>query len=473
MFDVIIIGAGVVGALIACKLSEYNLKICVVDAREDCATGASGANSGISHAGFDAAVGSQKAKFNVRGAALMPDLCARLGVKYKNVGSLVVGFGEEDAPALNELCARGLSNGVSGLQLLGADALHRLEPGVSPSADRALWAPTAGIVCPYGLTIAALGLAMDNGAEFMPGFKVENIERIDGGYSLHSGGGTVCGAFVVNSAGLYSDEVARMVGDSSFTVTPRRGEYVLLDREFGSLVSHTVFRVPSKMGKGVLVSPTADGNLILGPTSENITNKSDTSTTSTGLERLTALAAQSVPGIRGGAVTSFTGLRAVGSTGDFIIKESSERFITLGGIESPGLTSSPAIAEYFPELLFSLGLPQRRKESPILTRAPAHFFAELSLEEKNELIIKDSSYGRIVCRCESITEGEILAALDANPHPTTVDGVKRRVRAGMGRCQGGFCSPRVMRLISERLGIPFEQVTKRGQGSEMVTGRTK
>ncbi len=474
MYDIAVIGAGVVGAMIARTLSAYDLKICILEKGHDVAMGASSANSAIVHAGFDAKEGSLKAKLNVRGAEMMPTVCRELGVKYKNNGSLVIGFCEEDRVALEELLQRGKANGVQGLRLLSGDEAREIEANLSVTVTCALHAPTGSIVCPYELTVAAIGNAMDNGAELLLDFPVTAIVRENGAYRISSADRSVEAGYVINAAGLHADEIARMVGDESFTVTPRRGEYVLLDKTCGGILSHTVFRTPSKMGKGILVSPTVDGNLLMGPTSENITDKTDRKTTAEGLSLIMKQAAENVTGIPfGQSVTSFCGLRAVGSTGDFIINRFREGFINVAGIESPGLSASPAIAEYVAELLAESGLALRRRADFQPMRAPMHGFREATIEEKNRIIAKDPAYGRIVCRCEQVSEGEILAAIRQNPKPRDLDGVKRRTRAQMGRCQGGFCSPYIVELLSRELGIPYEAVTKFGGESLINVSRTK
>ena len=474
MFDVAIIGAGVVGGMIARTLAAYKLKIVILEKGHDVATGATAANSAIVHAGFDAKEGSLKAKLNVRGSELMAGVCRELGVKYKNNGSLVIGFGEEDKAHLETLCQRGVANGVKNLKLLNAEELHKLEPNVSPDATCALHAPTGAIVCPYELTFAAIGNAMDNGAELLLDSEVTAIQSTEKGYTVTAGGKQIEAKYVVNAAGVYSDAIANMVGDDSFTVHPRRGEYILLDKEIGALVSHTIFRTPTKMGKGILVSPTVDGNLLTGPTSEDIEDKDDKSTTPEGLARVMKGAGESVSGIRYGAsITSFCGLRAVGSTGDFIINNPRHGFINVAGIESPGLSSAPAIAEYVLDLLQKDGLATEKKADYNPIRPALHAFREMSIAEKNAVIAKDPAYGRVICRCETVTEGEILAAIRQNPKPRDLDGVKRRTRAQMGRCQGGFCSPYIVELLANELNIPYEKVTKSGGNSLVNLEKTK
>lgn len=474
-FDVAIIGAGVVGGLIARELMRYELKVCLLEKEYDVAMGATRANSGIVHAGFDAEVGSLKAKLNVAGSKIMKQVTDELGVKYKNNGSLVVGFSNADREHIEKLVARGIANGVEGVRLVEQDELRTIEPNISDSATCALYAPTGAIVCPYELCIASIGNAMDNGADLICNFKVEKIEKSNDEYIIHSEDEAISAKFVVNAAGLYADEIAKMVGDDSFTVKARKGDYILLDRECGHMANCTIFRVPNEMGKGILVSPTVDGNLLLGPTSVNIDDKTDKSTSASDLAKIMAKASEnlkvSVP--FGKSITSFCGLRAYGSTGDFIIRPACDRFINVAGIESPGLSASPAIAQYVLELLKNEGihLVENKNFNPI--REAKHAFREGTLEEKNAIIARDSSYGRIICRCESISEGEILDAIRSNPRARDIDGVKRRTRAGMGRCQGGFCAPYVMELIAKENGVDFASVTKSGGNSLMVYGKTK
>lgn len=473
MFDVAIIGAGVVGAMMARELAKYQLRIIVLEKENDVAMGASRANSGIVHAGFDATPGTLKARLNVEGAAMMEDLCKELGVKYKRNGSLVIGFDEEDRRSIETLLEKGRQNGVK-VELLEKDALKVLEPNIGGNAICALYAPTGGIVCPYDLTIAAIGNAMDNGAELWRNFPVSAIRKIPGGYQISSEKDAVEARFVVNCAGLYSDEIAKMVGDNSICVHPRKGEYILLDKECGDLVSCTIFRTPSKMGKGILATPTVDGNLLLGPTSVDKEDKEDKDTTAEGFAEILGKAREYVTAIPfGKAITSFCGLRAAGNTGDFIITAPEDGFVNAAGIESPGLSASPAIAKHIAEMLKEQGLKLEENPDYIATRVSSHHFRDASLEEKNAMIRENPAYGRIICRCEGVTEGEILDAIRANPGATDLDGIKRRTRAQMGRCQGGFCMPYITELLAKELGIAYEEVTKFGGRSVVNVGLTK
>ncbi len=475
MYDVAVIGAGVVGAMTARCLSQYDLKICILEKENDVAMGATKANSAIVHAGFDAECGSLKALLNVKGSKMMKKVTEELSVKYQNNGSLVIGFNDEDKRTIEELLIRGTKNGVEGLEILDRAALLEKEPNIGDGVVCALYAPTGAIVCPYELTVAAVGNAMDNGAELKRQFEAESINCENGLYTITSSEGEkITAKYVVNAAGIYSDKIAKLVGDNSFSVHPRIGEYILLDRECGSLVSHTIFRTPGKGGKGILVSPTVDGNLLLGPTSVDMEDKEDKKTTAEGYEKIIKESCENVKGIAlNKTITSFCGLRAAGSTGDFIINSPVPGFVNAGGIESPGLSASPAIAEYITELLKDMGLELNKKDDYSPYRKSLHFFKEMSQEEKNELIRKDKSYGRIVCRCETVTEGEIVYAIRQNPQPLDLDGVKRRTRAQMGRCQGGFCSAHIIELLAKEHNIPYESVTKSGGNSYVNVGRTK
>lgn len=473
-YDIVIIGAGVVGGMIAHKLSRYNNRVCIVDGAEDVAMGASKANSGIVHAGFDAEEGSLKAKLNLRGSEIMAQVAKDLGVKYKNNGSLVVAYTQSDVEILEEIHARGVANGVKNLEIIDKKTLHNLEPGLADTAIAALHAPTGAIICPYELTMAAIGNAMDNGTDLVLDFPVNKIIKDDDFYVVCSGERSVKGRFVVNAAGQHADEVAALVGNVDFTIHPRKGEYILLDKTCGNLASHTIFKTPTKMGKGILITPTVDGNLLLGPTSVDLEKDADCATTPEGLEIVVREATEHLPAISmRDAITSFSGLRASCSRKDFVIEKFAENFINVAGIDSPGLSSAPAIGEMVAELLSEMGMSTEEKADFIATREPDHIYQNLSMDEKNQWIKRDPSYGKIVCRCEGISQGEILHALRTNPKARDVDGVKRRTRSGMGRCQGGFCMPHVAEIIAEENGIPLEDVTKSGPASKINLGKMK
>ncbi len=475
MFDVAVIGGGVVGGLILRELTKYQLSVCLLEKENDVAMGASKANSGISHAGFDAPTGSLKAKFNVIGNKMMPQVCADLGVKFRLNGSLIVAFSDEDLKMIEDLKKRGEANGVNDLQIIDQATLRNMEKNISDNALGALYAPTGGIVCPYELTIASIGNAMDNGAKLLTNFEVSKIEKTDTGYKIISSNGQVVESkIVINCAGINSGKIAKLIGDQ-INVGARKGEYILLDRESGDFCSHTLFFTPTKKGKGILVTQTVDGNILLGPTADE-QDDNDTSTSQDGLNFVIQKAKEmckNVPLFN--TITSFAGIRAYCDRHDFIIEESqnAKGFIHLAGIESPGLTSSPAIAKHVVENLVGTLVDLKENQAFKRKRKPDYFFKNLSIEEKNEIIKKDPSYGKIVCRCEQVTEGEILRAIRENPPAKDMDGVKRRTRSGMGRCQGGFCGPYVLELIAKERGVDLTEVTKNGKGSYILTGVTK
>ena len=475
MFDVAIIGAGVIGGMTARELTKYRLSVCILEKESDVACGASKANSGIVHGGYDPQPGTLKAKLNARGVPLLYKAAKELNVPCKNNGSMVIAFSKEEESVINGLYERGLKNGIKGMSLLSGAAARRLESNLSENVTKALLVTNAGIICPYELTIAAVGNAMDNGAELRTNYEVTAIVKADDGFRICSADGRqITARYLVNCAGGFADKIAETAGDKFFEIIPRAGEYMLLDKNEGGTVSHTIFQVPTAAGKGVLVTPTADGNLLLGPTAEQADAADNTETTAAGLKKVAELAKRSVPGVDTRAViTSFSGVRASEKNGDFIIKESEKvkGLIHAAAIDSPGLSSSAAIAEYIAEMLEKSGLELTENPAFNGSREDTRAFKKMSGEEKDEYIKKNPAYGRIVCRCETVSEGEILDALRRNPKATDIDGVKRRTRAGMGRCQGGFCMPYVMRLIEKETGKPLTEITKKGGKSNIVTGR--
>ncbi len=474
MYDIAIVGAGVIGSMIARELSRYELSVCVLEKESDVACGASKANSGIVHGGYDPEPGTLKAMLNIAGVEKLFAAAEELHVPIKRNGSIVCAFSEEETATLKALYDRGITNGVSGMQLLSGEKIRALEPLLSSEIVMALRIPSAGIVCPYELTIAAMGNAMDNGVELKTNFDLYKIKKEEALFSLEdANGNAVTAACVINCAGCASDAVARMIGDDSFTIIPRSGEYMLLDKGEGSRVSHTIFQVPTKEGKGILVSPTVDGNLLTGPTAGIVPSGEHTETTSAGLETVTRLSSKSVPSINfRNVITSFCGVRSSEKHGDFIIEESkcAKHFFNVAAIDSPGLTSCVAIAEYVVALLKKSGIDTRPNIRFNGRREDPHAFRHMTDEEKDAYIQKNPAYGKIVCRCEGISEGEIRAAITRNPRAVDIDGVKRRTRSGMGRCQGGFCGPTVMQLIAEETGTSKESIAKSGKGSEMLFG---
>lgn len=475
MYDVIIIGAGVTGCAVARYLSRYQGSALVLERAEDVCCGTSKANSAIIHAGFDAAHGSLMAKMNVQGSRMVPGLAKELDFPFRMNGSLVVCMSEEDMPRLRALYENGVKNGVEGLEIVDAQRLHELEPNVSKNAVAALWAPTGGIVCPFNMTIALAENANANGVDFRFNTKVTGFTRGEEGWTVHTEQGDFRTRYVVNAAGVYADVLHNMVSPRKLHITPRRGDYCLLDRQVGGFVSHTVFQLPGKLGKGVLVSPTVHGNIIVGPTAIDIEDRDGTNTTAAGLEELISKAGISVDNLPiRQTITSFAGLRAHEDHHEFVIGEAEDApgFVDCAGIESPGLTSAPAIGLTVAELLREkLGL--REKEDFIATRKGLLDPKSLTWDAYQALIRENPAYGQIICRCEQVTEGEIIEAIRRPLGARSLDGVKRRTRAGMGRCQAGFCSPRVMEILARELGVSQAEITKCGGASRLIVGVNK
>ncbi len=469
-FDVCVIGGGVVGCAVARALSYYQLSVCVVEKEEDIASGTTKANSGIVHAGYDAKPGSVKARMNVRGAALVRQLSQTLDFPYRQNGSLVVCFNAADLPALQELYERGLQNGVQDLRLLNAEEVRALEPALSAAAAGALYAPTAGVVCPFGMTQAFAENAAANGAVFRFLAPVTALAADETGYMVTTPGTTLHARAVVNAAGVYADRIHAMVSRIPMHITPRKGEYMLMDREVGDLVTRTIFQLPGKQGKGVLVAPTVHGNLLVGPNAQDEPDKENTATTASGTADVRQKALRSVPDLPWNKViTGFAGLRAHEDGDDFIVGEAPDApgFFNAAGIESPGLTAAPAIGEWLAgQVAARLGAAP--KANPITTRRGIPRVAELPPAERSKLIAQNPAYGVIVCRCESISEGEIVDAIHRTPGAVSMDGIKRRVRQGMGRCQAGFCTPAAMAILARELAIPVTRVTKNRPGSELI-----
>lgn len=475
MYDVIIIGGGVSGAASARELSRYKIKACVIEKEEDVCCGTSKANSAIVHAGYDAATGSLMAKLNVRGNEMMEELAKELDFPFKKCGSLVICLDEEDMPNLQALYERGVANGVKDLRILNKEEVLEMEPNITDNVYAALYAPTAGIVCPFNMNIALAENAYTNGVEFKFNTEVEDIKKVEDGYELHTNQGVFKTRYVVNAAGVYADKLHNMVSEKKIHITPRRGDYCLLDKSAGSHVSRTIFALPGKFGKGILVTPTVHGNLLIGPTAIDIEDKEGNNTTREGLDQVIEKAGMNVKNLpMRQVITSFAGLRAHEDHHEFIIEEveDAKGFIDCAGIESPGLTSCPAIGEMVAQILKEkMGLEENPDFVP--TRKGILDPNTLSKEERIALIKENPAYGNIICRCEMITEGEIIDAIRRPLGAKSLDGVKRRTRAGMGRCQSGFCSPRTMEILARECGMSMFEITKSGGKSQIVVGTNK
>ncbi len=474
LYDCIIIGCGIIGAAAAYELSKYRLNVAVLEKGNDVAMGTTRANSAIIHAGYDPEPGTVMARLNVEGNRLAAELAGKLDIPYKAVGSLVLAFDETDLGTIQHLYENGVANGVPDIRLLSAEETLAMEPHLSREVKGALYAPSAGIVSPWEYALALAETAVRNGVELHLDSDVTAIEALpEGGWRLATSSGVYEAKAVINAAGVHSDAVHNLAVKPDFKIIPNRGEYYLLDKSEGTRVSHVIFQCPSAVGKGVLVSPTIHGNLIVGPNAEDVGDGDNTACTASGLEFVMNTARRSVPDINfRDSIRNFAGVRAVSDQPDFIIQEAAPRFIDLAGIKSPGLSAAPAIAIEAAGMLEKSGIALEKKDSFIDERRRVRF-SELTPEEKNELIKENPLYGRVICRCETVTEGEIVAALHTPIPPRSVDGVKRRVNAGMGRCQGGFCGPRVVEILSREGKVPPTEVLQDGVGTNLLTGETK
>lgn len=472
MYDAAIIGAGIIGSACAYTLSKYELEIAVIEKNNDVCCGTTRANSAIIHAGYDPEPGTLMARLNVKGVEMTKAICQRLDIPYKQIGSLVVAFSKEEAETVEKLFGRGLQNGVPDMKILNRDELKHAEPLISDEAVCALYAPTAAIVNPWEYGLAMAEVSVLNGAEFILNAQVASIEKKKDFWRITAGGKIIDAKYVINAAGVNCDDIHNMAAPASFRVKPSAGEYYLLDKSEGTRARHIIFQCPNKDGKGILVAPTVHGNLIVGPNSDS-REREDTSTRTEGLDFIREKAMKSVPSISFREnIRNFTGIRALTTEKDFIIRFAEDRFLDLAGIKSPGLSAAPAIAEMAVDMLKDKGLRLIEKEKYIDKRTHLRF-KHLSAEEKNRAISENPAYGRVVCRCETITEGEILDALKSPIPPVSIDGIKRRAGAGMGRCQGGFCGPKVLEIMAKYKKVPYEDILQDNTGSFILTGETK
>lgn len=484
--NVAIIGGGVIGCAIARELSRYQLSICVIEKEEDVCCGTSKANSAIAHAGYDAKTGSMKAKLNVEGNQRMEALAKELEFEFKRNGSLVLALEDGAENALQILYQRGIANGVKDLKLLSPQEVSKMEPNVSEAVKGALYAPTGGIVCPFGLTIALAENAHENGVTFLFHANVEKITKQEVEhrvtksnkkytYELSTSKGTIYADSVINAAGVYADELHNMVSEHKLEITARKGEYCLFDKQAGSFVTHTIFQLPTVYGKGVLVTPTVHGNLLVGPTSVKEPMKESTATSALGLDTVLKKAEFGVRNLpTRQIITSFAGLRAHEAGDDFVIKEveDSAGFFDVAGIESPGLSCAPAIGVHVAKMVADFFRAGEKTEF-VSKRKGILRMNELSVKERADFIKKNPLYGQIVCRCEMVSEGEIVDAIKRPLGATSVDGIKRRTRTGMGRCQAGFCTPRTLEILARELQVPMEQLCKSKEGSYLLTRKNR
>ena len=453
-YDVIIIGAGVIGSAIARKLSQYQLKILVLEKENDVCEGTTCANSAIVHSGYDPEPNTLKAKLNVSGNKMYDQLCDELDVQFRRNGSITLANDDEEIAILEMLYERGKQNGVE-VHLLERDELIKIEPNITKKVKKGLFAPSAGIVNPFELNVALMENAIDNGVELSLKNEVKNIQKVDNTYLVSTNIASYQTNYLINASGVYADIINGFVNEQYFTIMPRKGEYYLLDHFDDNFIKHTLFNVPSSKGKGVIVAPTTSYNYIVGPSSDFIDTRDDVSTTLTSLIEIKEKAKDLVDYIDySKQIREFSGIRSVSSTNDFVIDSPEKGFINVAGIQSPGLTAAPAIAEMVSEMIED----KKLKENFNPRRRPVIRMKNLSIDEKNEVIKKDNRYGRIVCRCEKISEGEIVDCINRNCGATTIKGVKKRVRAGFGKCQGGFCEGEVLKILVRELGMNPEEI---------------
>ena len=476
VYDVAVIGAGIIGCGVARELSRYNCKTVLIEKENDVAMGTTRANSAIIHAGYDPEPGTLMAKYNVPGNRMAEDICRELDVPFRRCGSFVLAFDENDMKTVKRLYEKGVENGVPDMKILDGDEVRKMEPNVSAECVGALYAPSAGIVNPWEMALAMGEQAVDNGVDLELCYEDTGIRKENGNFIISGKGKEDIEAkFVVNAAGVYSDTVANMVGDHSFTIDSSRGQYYLLDKSQGELFDHVMFQCPGPLGKGVLVAPTVHGNLIVGPDANPGSEKNDVSTDRNGLNHVMTASRKTTSAVNfRECIRNFAGLRSEPSTKDFIVgfSEADDHFMNVAGIKSPGLSAAPAIAADVADMLLKAGVPSEKKAE--FKGGHKHLrFKELSDEEKAAAIKKNPAYGRVICRCETITEGEIVDALHGTIVPRTLDGIKRRCNAGMGRCQSGFCGPRVLDIIARELNMDPVDVLLDKEGSYILTGKTE
>jgi glycerol-3-phosphate dehydrogenase len=478
--NICIVGGGIVGTFIARELSKYKLKTVLVEKETDSAFGGSTkANTGIIHAGYDDIPGTLKAKLCVRGNRLWPKVCYELGIPFKNTGSLVIAFNEDENTNLLQLKKRGEKNGVPSLKMIESrNELQKIEPNLNHKASSALYAPTAGITSSYEAAIALAENSVQNDVKILFDTEVTDlIIKKDTIKGVKTDQGDINLDYVINAAGLFSDKISAMAGIDDFVIKPVKGEYFVFDKILNNYVKHVLFPVPSQISKGIVVTQTIDGNLLIGPNANKVDNKTDLTTTNLGLKEIIDGSLKLIPKLqdkRNMIINNFAGLRAESNTDDFIIKAYDEPrgFINVAGIKSPGLTSAPAIAVSIVDLLKHYDLKMEKKEKFDPYRRPIIRSIEmLQQNEIQKLLKKDSCFGHIVCRCEHVSEGEVIEALKRGAK--NLDGIKFRTRAGMGRCQGGFCTPHLIKILSRELDIKVEEITKCGESSKILPYKIK
>lgn len=476
-YDVIIVGAGILGCLTARELMKYNLDVLVVDNESDIGEGATKANSGVLYAGFHPRGGSLKGISCARGNRMHEKLCAELDVPMEYTGSLFVAFHDEGMEAIEEKMKKGIKNGVPDMRMISGDEAREIEPMLSRDVIGAMYAPTTGIISPFRLVLHTALNAAANGAQFMFDTKVADIRREEGSYIVHTNRGDFRASFIVNTSGEGAANLERFVRPRDLVIKPRRGEYLVFDCP--SPIRHVIYQAQENDEKGTLLAPTVDGNMLAGPTSYNARSYKCTETTQEGIDHITHVAKKILPELdMGTVIASFAGIRAnienlPKEEKDFIVRLSDDRFVSALGIKNPGMTASPYLVQQIISLLAEAGLPCEVNENfdPIYRAKP--LFLKSSPEIQAKLLTENPAYGNAVCRCEGITEGDILSVLDSPLPPHNINGLKKRLRTGMGRCQGGFCTPQIIDILSREWNVTPEKILKKGPGSSIVKGRLR
>jgi glycerol-3-phosphate dehydrogenase len=472
--DVAVIGAGITGLSIARELSRYRLKIAVIDREEDVCCGTSKANSGIIHTGIHVSKDSVKGSLALQGNIMFDELSRDLSLPFQRTGELIVAMNEEECAQLEGMMKKGRENDVPGLRLMGGGDARMMEPNLSTGVVGALYAPTAGVIAPFEMSFALAENARENGVEFYLDADIVDCDLLsDSRFCLHTVSRKFIAPFVINAAGVNADRIAAMIDDPSVEIFVRKGEEYILDRQTAGLVRRIIFPVPQPRTKGILIIPTIGGPIMIGPTAEEVDDREDLSTTIEGLHRILSSARKIVPHIvKDQIIASFCGLRACARGDDFILRKAHlSGFVHAAGIQSPGLTAAPALARQVTSLLVEMGLPLRSADRFNPNRTPFVHFCDLDQNAAVEKIAEDPAYGHVVCRCELVTEAEIVEAVRRGAN--NLSGIKLRTRAGMGRCQGSFCTYRVVEILSRALGIPYTGISLKGRGSEVLIAETR
>lgn len=474
MMDVVIIGAGAVGSAIARELSRYELKVVVVDKNEDVGGDASKSNSGIVHTGYDATPGTLESRLVVAANPMFDKLAKELDIPFKRCGAILTAVTQEEYELLPELFRKSHKNGVYDVEMLTAEQARNLEPNISPEVKGGIYIPRESIVDPFALVVAYAENAAMNGVQFKLSTKVIDIQVEDGKVTkVVTDKGEIPTRFVINAAGLYTDDIAKMVGQCDFTVHPRKGQFYILEKDIPYNIEKILLPVPTKHSKGKLASPTTHGNLLIGPTAEDLEDKEDYAVTSEGLEEIIESVRRLLPAASPkDTITQYSGLRPVKTPEGYKIEASKEvkGYVGVTGVRSTGVTASVSIAAYVADILADEGLDLKPKTNFEPYRTGFTKFNELSWKEKDELIKRNPLYGHVICRCETVTEGQIVEAIHRPIQAKSLDAIKRRLWAGTGRCQGGFCSPRIVEILARELNVPAETITKHRKGSEILTG---